>query len=60
MNDLSPTFGLGKDPAFVEPLRLLAEEVGQVHFEIVFVVEFFLTQVISERAEQMVVGGSQV
>jgi hypothetical protein len=40
---LSPTLWQRKDPAFVEVLRLLAEEVDEVHFEIVLVVEFFLT-----------------
>lgn len=40
---LSPTFWQGQDPEFVEVLGLLIEEVDQFHFDIVLVVELFLT-----------------
>jgi hypothetical protein len=39
---LSPTLWERKNPAFVKVLGLLVEEVDEVHFEVVLVVEFFL------------------
>jgi hypothetical protein len=39
--DLSPTLWKGKNPSFVELLGLLAKEVTEVHFEVVFFVNFF-------------------
>ncbi len=45
---------------FVEVLGLLAEEVDEVHFEVVLVVELFLAQMIKKRMEQMIVRRSQV
>jgi hypothetical protein len=38
---LSPTLWKRKDPTFVEVLGLLAEEVDEVHFEVILVVELF-------------------
>jgi hypothetical protein len=38
----------------------LAEEVDEVHLEVVLVVKFFLAQMITKRTEQMLVHGSQV
>ncbi len=39
--DLLTTLWKRKDSAFVKVLRLLAEEVDEVHFEVILVVDFF-------------------
>ena len=41
--DLSPTLWQRKDLLFVEVLRVLVEEVEEIHFEVVLVFELFLT-----------------
>ena len=58
--NLSPTLWQRRDSASVKVLRLLAEEVSQIHFEAAFIIELFLTQVIGERSKQMIVSRSQV
>ena len=58
--DLSPTLWQRQDPAFVEVLRLLTKEVGDIHFHVVLVVELFLRQMMRKRTKQVVVRWSQV
>ena len=58
--DLAPTLWKRKDPTFVEILGLLAEEVVEVHFQIVFGVKLFSSQIIRHRMEEMIVSRGQV
>ena len=48
------------DLAFVEVLRRLGKEVGQVDFEVILVVECFLAQVIRKRTKQMIICWDQI
>ena len=57
---MSPTLWQRQDPAFVEVLRLLTIEVGDIHLHVVLVVELFLTQMKRKRTKQVVVRWSQV
>ena len=48
-----------KSSAFVKDQQFFAEKVHQVCFEVTFVIELFLTQVIGERSKQVIVHRSQ-
>ena len=57
---MSPTLWQRQDPAFVEVLRLLTIEVGDIHLHVVLVVKLFLRQMKRKRTKQVVVRWSQV
>ena len=55
---LPQTLWKRRDTVSVQVLRLVAEEVDEIHLEIFPVIELLLAQIVGKRTEQMVELGS--
>ena len=58
--DSSSTRWQRQDPAFQQILALLTKKVDGINFQVVLIVELFLTKMVRKRAEQMIIRWSQV
>ena len=58
--DSSSTLWQRQDSAFLQILGLLTEEVDGINFQVVLIVELFLTKMVRKRVEQMIIRWSQV